>query len=180
MQITADAWFPARVRGAPVVAETGRRAHFPSMPKPHARRLALALACAAACAVGCRRQPPPPPAEVGVHVANAANDSTRAKFFVAIKGSLQLGIRSMIVGMRPDSSLVLAAPADLVVNTGNGSAVITAADSGVELRITPLDRADSAQATVTAHAVRIERQGNARHVTAVAVADTLPPHEDKR
>ncbi|HVB29910.1 MAG TPA: hypothetical protein VNE60_00120, partial [Gemmatimonadaceae bacterium] len=62
-------------------------------------------------------------------MANAANDSTRAKFFVAIKGSLQLGIRSMIVGMRPDSSLVLAAPADLVVNTGNGSAVITAADS---------------------------------------------------
>ncbi|MHB1864351.1 MAG: hypothetical protein ACYCVL_15460 [Gemmatimonadaceae bacterium] len=153
------------------------------MPNPPTPGLALALACAAACAVGaagCRRQPPPPPAEVGVHVANAANDSTRAKFFVAIKGSLQLGIRSMIMGMRPDSSLVLAAPADLVVNAGNGSALITAADPGVILRITPLDRADSAQATVTGRAVRIERQGNARHVTAVPVADTLTPREDMR
>lgn len=130
--------------------------------------------------MGCRRQPPPPPAEVGVHVANAANDTARAKFIVVVKGSLQLGIRSMIVGMRPDSSLVLAAPADLVVNTGNGWAEIAAADSGVELRVTPLDRTDSARATVTAHAVRFERQGNARHVTAVAMSDTLTPREDKR
>lgn len=152
-----------------------------SLARLHTAALALA---ASALAAGCRPEPPPLPPELGVHVANAANDTVRAKFYVEVKGSLQLGIRSMIVGMRPDSSLVLAAPADLVVNAGNGSAVITSADPVVELRVTPLDRADSAQATVTGHAVRIERQGNARHVAAVAipipVPDTITHREAKR
>ncbi len=121
----------------------------------------------------CRPAPPKPPAEFGVHVASARNDSAPAHFTVHVSGTLQLAIRSRIVAMEPDSSLLLATPADLVVNEGLGSVVVTAADSGVVLAVTPLDRADSAHATVHAHAVRVTRLGDTRHVTASPAAD--PP-----
>ncbi len=133
-------------------------------------RHCAAVVFAALLATGCLPEPPRPPAEFGVHVASAANDSARARFTVTVKGSLELGIRSTIVAMEPDSSLLLATPADLVVNKGTGSAVITAADSGAELSVTPLDRADSAHATASGHAVGIARAGDSRHVTARAVA----------
>jgi hypothetical protein len=115
-----------------------------------------------------------------VHVTASGNDSARAKFTVVVKGTLELGIRSTIVAMEPDSSLLLATPADLVVNKGMGSAVIAAADSGVELTLRPLDRSDSAQATATGHAIRLARPDSSRHVTAVAVASPPPKSEPHR
>ena len=136
-------------------------------------RAAAALSLVAACRNGA---PPPPaaPAEFGVHVANAANDTVRTHFTVTVKGSLELGIRSLIVAVQPDRSLLLATPADLVVNKGDGSAVIAAADSGARLTVTPLLPADSAQATAQGAAVLLTRAPDVRHVTAKAVTPPTP------
>jgi hypothetical protein len=143
------------------------------------RRSAAAL-LGALLATACLPEPPRPPAEFGVHVSAAGNDSARAKFTVVVKGTLELGIRSTIVAMEPDSSLLLATPADLVVNKGMGSAVIVAADSGVELAIRPLDPADSARATARGHAIRLARVDSTRHVTAAPVAALPPKSESHR
>lgn len=145
------------------------------MPLPR-----FAAALGALLLAACLPDTPHPPAEFGVHVAAAGNDSARAKFTVVVKGSLELGIRSTIVAMEPDSSLLLATPADLVVNKGFGSAVIAAADSAVDLQITPLDHADSARATARGHAVRLTRADSARHVTVQAVASPPPTSEPHR
>ena len=74
-------------------------------------------------------------------------------------------------------TVMLATPADLVVNKGLGSVVVSAADSGGLLAVTALDRADSAHATVRAHAVRVARVGNTRHVTASPASH--PPSASK-
>ncbi len=121
----------------------------------------------------CQSRSPKPSGEFGVHVASALSDTASAHFTVHIDGTLQLGIRSRIVAMEPDSSLLLSTPADVVVNEGLGSVVVAAADSGVVLVVTPLDRADSAHATARAHAIRVARVGDTRHLT--AMPDTDPP-----
>jgi len=129
---------------------------------------ALGLVALCACTTPAR------PREIGVHVAGAANDSARMRFTVTVVGTLELGIRSTVMAMRPDKSLLLSTPADIVVNKGAGSAVIALADSGSALRVTPLDPADSAKATATARAVRLTRQENDRHLTAQAVPPNTP------
>ncbi len=115
----------------------------------------------------CRGQPPRPANEFGVHVAAAGNAAARVRFTVTIKGSLEIDIHSGIVAIRPDSSLLLATPADLLVKQGAGSAVITAADSGRALVVTRLDSTDAAPAR--GHAVRVERTGDSRHLTVTTV-----------
>ncbi len=125
----------------------------------------------------CMPHAPIPPGEFGVHVASAKSDTTRAPFTVQLTGHLQLGIRARIVAMRPDSSLLLSTPADLVVNEGLGTAVLTAADSAAVLVVTPLDPADSARATVRGHAVRVVRADDTRHVTASPANHSPPPSE---
>ena len=142
---------------------------------PDRRRSALTALSAFTCLhlAACLSHAPRPPGEFGVHVASARSDADHAHFTVHVDGTLQLGIRSRIVAMQRDSTLLLATPADLVVNKGLGSVVVAAADSGVVLAVTPLDRADSAAATVRAHAVRVARVGDTRHVT--ARPDPRPP-----
>lgn len=124
-------------------------------------------------AAACRPAPPKPPADFGVHVASARSDSAPVHFTVHVSGTLQLGIRARIVAMEPDKSLLLATPADLVVNKGLGSVVLTAADTGDILAVTPLDHTDSSRVTARAHAVRVSRIGDTRQVT--ASPDTTHP-----
>jgi len=147
------------------------------MQNHHRPAIAVLLALLAAA---CLPKPPKPPGEFGVHVASTRSDTARVHFTVHVKGTLELGIRSAIVAMQPDSSLLLATPADLVVNKGAGSAVVAAADSGVELSVTPLNHADSAAATARGHAVRIARVGDTRHMTAAPVSESPDSQEIKR
>jgi len=162
---------------APPVASGTPATHLDPMPFPVRR---AALACALLSPAACLPAPPKPPGEFGVHVASATSDTAHARFTVTVTGTLQLGIRSAIVAMQRDSSLLLATPADLVVSKGLGSVVITAADSGLQLAITPLDSADARTATARGHAVRMTRVGETRHVTAAAVSDTITLPEVRR
>ncbi|HEU4988212.1 MAG TPA: hypothetical protein VFT41_00355 [Gemmatimonadaceae bacterium] len=150
------------------------------MPIPLRRPHGTALALAACLAAACVSHPPKPPADFGVHVAGAGNDTARVHFTVHVTGTLQLGIRSRVMAMQRDSSLLLATPADLIVNTGTGSAVIASADSNASLTVTPLDRADSARATATGRAIRIARVDTTRHVTAAPAAAVPQTPEPNR
>lgn len=154
------------------------------MPRPTRFLTPLAFALAAAC----RREPPakpaaPPPPPVtapsapalGVHVAAAAADTLHVRFTVTVHGSLQLGIRAPMFAMRPDSTLLLVTPADLLVNKGIGSAVIAAADSGVALAATPLDSLSAPAAGVRGPIVRFERPDSSRRLLLEASAAT-PEH----
>jgi hypothetical protein len=131
----------------------------------------LVLLPAAACA---RTAPPAPPREFGVHVESARADSAPVRFRMSVQGALELGIRSLRVAEQPDKSLLIATPADLVVNKGTGSALIVAAGAGDSIRVTALDSSDAVRATVAAHAVRVERTDTTRHVTAAAVSNPTP------
>lgn len=148
--------------------------------QPMHRSISCVAIAAALLLAGCLPEPPKPPPEIGVHVASGADDSARIQFTVTVTGSLVLGVRSRQFGMRPDKSLLLSTPADVVVNKGAGSAVIVALDSSGRLAISPLDRADSATATARGRAVRITRVGNTQHLIAAAVPDTLIHPRSKR
>ena len=93
---------------------------------------------------------------------------------------MQLGIRAPMFGMRPDSTLVLVTPADLVVNTGMGTAIIAAADTGVQLVVTSLDTLTTPHVTARGHVVRFTRPDSSRLVSLTAVADSLTPREDRK
>lgn len=105
-------------------------------------------------------------------MATAGNDTAHAKFKVTVTGTLEFGIRSRMFAMEPDSTLLLATPADLLVHKGTGTAVVTAADSGDVLVITSLDPADSARVRARGHAVLITRPDTTRRLTAVPVPPT--------
>jgi hypothetical protein len=125
----------------------------------------LVIAALAACEP--KRVP-----QLGVHVADAGDDSARAEFTIAVEGSMVLGIRSSVLAMQPDKSLILSTPADVLVNSGTGSAVITVKPGGPALRVTNLDPGDTAGTAVVARRVRLTHHGPARHVT---VAPVTPP-----
>ncbi len=148
------------------------------------RRAALLAALFSLAA--CHREPPrsappsppaaaaapvPAPAAIGVHVASAPDSTAHARFTVTVAGSLELGIRAPFFAMRPDRSLILSTPADLLVNKGAGSAVIAATDPGAVLVVTSLAGAGAgAAATARGHAVRIERAGAAGPLTAAPLS----------
>ena len=73
----------------------------------------------------------PRPPEFGVSVF--ADDTLPVIFTVELTGSLVMGARSDNPQMRPDKSLVLTTPAQLVVQKGEGSATITALKGGAIL-----------------------------------------------
>ncbi|MDE3053610.1 MAG: hypothetical protein KGJ70_06975, partial [Gemmatimonadota bacterium] len=148
------------------------------------RLLALPVALALAA---CRRQPPaqsaasappppPLPAGFGVRVAAAAADTLHVRFTVTVRGTLRLGIQAPMFAMRPDSTLLLATPATLLVtNQGTGSAVIAAADSGVELVATPVDTATTAATAVRGRVVSFARPDTTRRLTLAVGAPAAHP-----
>jgi hypothetical protein len=82
-----------------------------------------------------------------------ADDTLPVIFTVELTGSLVMGARSDNPQMRPDKSLVLTTPAQLVVQKGEGSATITALKGGAVL-VQPLgakpDSGDMASVTSSA------------------------------
>jgi hypothetical protein len=112
-----------------------------------------------------------------VHVVSAANASANTRFSVTVKGGLQLSIRAPMFAMRPDSTLLLATPADLIVNKGTGSAIIVSADSNVALVATQLDTLAAPPGAVRGHVILLARPDTTRRVTITAGADSLAPKE---
>lgn len=121
---------------------------------------------------GCR---PGPPSEFGVHVTRAGNDSARVAFQVTPVGTLELGVRAPSMAETPQKALLISTPADLIVNKGTGWALVAAVDSTDTLMVTPLNRADSAQATASGPAVRIARVQDTRHIVATRTVNAIPP-----
>ncbi len=105
------------------------------------------------------------PREFGVNVF--AGDTAAVTFTMSIAGSLVMGLRADGFRMRPDSTLEMTTPAQLIVQSGDGSALIESVD-GRRIAVQPLGvppnrAADSA--TVEGIAVRVTRAPNARAVT---------------
>jgi hypothetical protein len=118
---------------------------------------------------------PAPPAEIGVRVADAANDTGTVQFTVTVADTaLSLGLRPASMGMRRDKTLVLSTPATIVVNRGAGSALIGVVTPGAKVRVTSLEPADSLTGTAVATAVRISREGAARQVSVKAEPPPTP------
>lgn len=119
----------------------------------------LLLVAAAFCAA-CEERPP----EFGVSVF--ADDTLPAIFTVSITGSLGIGLRSEAYQMQPDSSLIMTTPAQLIIQLGAGTAIITSLHGG-RLAVQPIGvSADSAElVTVEGTVVKLVRAGEERRVT---------------
>jgi hypothetical protein len=102
------------------------------------RRLLLLIS--AVLTAACDPRPP----EFGVSVF--ADDTLPVVFTVELTGSLLMGARSDNPQMRPDKSLLLTTPAQLVVQKGEGSATITALKGGTML-VQPLGAKPDSAAT---------------------------------
>jgi len=110
----------------------------------------------------------PRPPEFGVSVF--ADDTLPVVFSVDLTGSLVMGVRSDNLQMRPDKSLLLTTPAQLVVQKGEGSATITALKGGailVQRLVAKPDSGDMAFDTSSAPGtvVKLWRIGVQRSVT---------------
>ena len=103
----------------------------------------LGLACSAVFTVACFERPQ----EFGVSVFSA--DTMPVTFTLYVQGSLVMGLRSQGFKMRPDKSLIMITPAQLIVQKGEGSASIQSV-SGGRIVVQPLgvspDSADTSSA----------------------------------
>ncbi len=86
------------------------------------------------------------PAEYGVR--DFSTDTLPDAFTVTVAGSLAIGVRSESFQMRPDKSLVLSTPAEMVIARGDGTARIESVNGG-RLAVQPLGVTDSAADTTT-------------------------------
>ena len=105
--------------------------------------------------------------EYGVSVFST--DTLPVTFTVTLTGSLALGLRSEGFHMRPDKSLVLTTPAELVVQRGDGTARIESLQGG-RLAVQPLGvSADSADTSaVEGRVVMLVKPPERRVVTLTA------------
>lgn len=126
--------------------------------RPHVRPL-LCAATAAAALAACEPRPP----EFGVSVF--ADDTVTVAFTVSLSGSLVMGLRSDVYQMRPDKSLLMTTPAELIIQRGAGTAVIKSLRGG-RLVVQPLGAGPDSTATASAEGlvVRVERRGEERTV----------------
>ncbi len=94
-----------------------------------------------------------------------AGDTVAATFILTITGTLTMGLRAEDYRVRPDSSLELKTPAELIVQGGDGSALIEMVMGG-RLSVKPLgihpDSGDTA--AVEGVAVRLVRPADRRVV----------------
>jgi hypothetical protein len=89
-----------------------------------------------------------------------SNDTIPAKFIVSLGGNLSLAIRSNVLYMQRDSSLVIETPASLIVKSGSGTGTITAYDTTRRIAVTPLNESpDSTDAAVVGTVVKLTRIG---------------------
>lgn len=123
------------------------------------RRVRALPALLGAVALACAERPP----EFGVSVFAA--DTLPVVFTVSLSGPLVMGLRSQSFQMRPDKSLMMSTPAELIIQSGDGTALITSL-SGGRLVVQPLgvnpDSADTSSAVGLS--VKLLRTGEQRSV----------------
>jgi len=101
--------------------------------------------------------------ELGVDVFS--NDTTPALFVVSLTGTLSVGMRGAKVYMRQDRSLVVETPGSLVIQGGEGTALISAFDTTRRIAVTPIGSPPESSATaVVGRAVRMRRNGEERRI----------------
>jgi hypothetical protein len=119
----------------------------------------LLLLTTAVLTVACEGRPP----EFGVSVF--ADDTLPVIFTVELTGTLVMGLRSDGFRMRPDKSLVMTTPAQLIINKGAGTATITSLRGG-NILVQPLgvkpDSGDTSSAL--GMVVKLARTGVQRSV----------------
>jgi hypothetical protein len=113
----------------------------------------------AALLAACRSRPP----EFGVSVF--ADDTVAVAFTVSLTGSLVMGLRAESFKMRPDKSLQMSTPAELIVQSGEGTALIESLDGG-RLAVQPLGLHPDSGGTSSAEGrvITLARVGEARTV----------------
>ncbi len=103
------------------------------------------------------------PVEYGVSVFST--DTIPVEFTVTVTGSLGLGLRADGFQMRPDKSLVLATPAQMLVSSGDGTARIESIKGG-RLAVQPLGLDSGADTnTVEGQVVMLTKPPEKRVVT---------------
>ena len=119
----------------------------------------LILAATAVIASACLDNPP----EFGVSVFAA--DTLPVTFTVSLKGSLVMALRSKNFHMRPDKSLIMLTPAQLLIQRGEGTASIESVFGG-RIVVQPLGvNADSADtSSAEGLTVQLARKGELRSV----------------
>lgn len=131
---------------------------MPRATRLHARLLLCAAVCAAVL-TACEQRPP----SFGVSVF--ADDTVTVAFTVSVTGTLVMGLRSDVFQMRPDKSLLMTTPAELIIQRGEGTALIESLRGG-RLAVQPLgvnpDSADTLSAE--GHVIKLVRTGEARAV----------------
>lgn len=117
------------------------------------------VAVASVATAACNERPP----EFGVSVFSA--DTVPVAFTVSVSGTLLMGLRSEHFQMRPDSSLMMSTPAEIIVQRGDGSAIISSL-SRRWIVVQPLGvHPDSSDTTaVDGLAVKVTRTGVERRV----------------
>ena len=113
---------------------------------------------------------PEPPGEIGVRVSTATGMPGR--FRMKVDGGLIIGMRAPQFAMQKDKSLVLATPAELVVQRGEGDAMISAIDGWPSLVIVGLDSTHSPRPRAEGRLIRFAHTERVGHITLTAVADT--------
>jgi hypothetical protein len=121
-----------------------------------ARVLCLLVLATTACATEKR--------ELGVDIFS--DDTLPTRFTVTLSGTLVMGLRSQNFYMRKDKSLVLITPGSLVVQEGEGTAMIEALDKSRRVAVdpigTPPDSTDLV--AVVGRAIKVERVGKEKRV----------------
>jgi hypothetical protein len=118
------------------------------------------LVLVAALTAACQERLP----EFGADVF--ASDTLPVSFTMSLTGSLAIGIRAEGFRMQPDKSLIVSAPAQLIVQRGEGTATITSL-SGGRLAVQPLGLPPGSPDSLAAEGrvVTLTRAGEERRVT---------------
>lgn len=124
--------------------------------------MSIALASVWLASAACARETP---REVGVDVFS--NDTIPVKFVVTLTGTLGMALRANNFYLRADKSLVLETPGSLIVQRGEGTALIAAFDGKSRIAVEPIGTPpDSSDAlSVVGTVVKVTRVGEEKRVT---------------
>lgn len=102
--------------------------------------------------------------ELGVDVFS--DDTLPTRFTVTLSGTLVMGLRSQSFYMRKDKSLVLITPGSLVIQEGEGTAIIETLDGSRRIAVDPIGTSpDSTDlVAVVGRVIKVQRVGKEKRV----------------
>jgi predicted small secreted protein len=125
-----------------------------------ARLLCLLVLATSVCATACATER----RELGVDIFS--DDTLPTRFTVTLSGTLVMGLRSQSFYMRKDKSLVLVTPGSLVIQEGEGTAMIESLDESRRIAVDPIGTSpDSTDVlAVVGRSIKVERVGSEKRV----------------